>query len=97
MKTENFVRIRVDGNQAKVDAMGVDGRIIDSFVLTGGPVVKTTAFVLSAITGQAGAHSLAGRSERRLWQRSPEYDLVLWQTGAHNGDTESVRTGSPQP
>jgi predicted phosphodiesterase len=32
-KTENFVRVRVDGKRAVVEALGIDGRVIDTFEL----------------------------------------------------------------
>ncbi len=35
LKTENFVRVRVDGNTAKVEALDLDGNVIDSFDLRG--------------------------------------------------------------
>jgi len=35
-KTENFVRVRIEGNRATVEAIGTDGRVIDQFVMTGG-------------------------------------------------------------
>lgn len=35
-KTENFVRVKVDGNRAVVEALGIDGRVIDRFELPGG-------------------------------------------------------------
>lgn len=34
-KTENFVRIRIEGIKAHVEAVGIDGKLLDSFDLTG--------------------------------------------------------------
>jgi predicted phosphodiesterase len=36
-KTENFVRVQVDGRKAAVEALGPDSRVIDKFELGGGP------------------------------------------------------------
>jgi 3',5'-cyclic AMP phosphodiesterase CpdA len=37
LKTENYVRVRVDGRQAKVEAFDIEGSTIDSFELQGRP------------------------------------------------------------
>ncbi|MEO8027529.1 MAG: metallophosphoesterase [Bryobacteraceae bacterium] len=39
-KTENFVRVKVDGKHAIAEAIGIDGRIIDSFELSATPAAK---------------------------------------------------------
>jgi hypothetical protein len=41
-KTENFVRVRVDGKHAIAEAFAIDGRVIDTFEL-GVPSAGATA------------------------------------------------------
>ena len=40
VKTENYVRVIVDGPKAKVDAFDLDGNVIESFEMTGRPTPK---------------------------------------------------------
>ena len=40
VKTENYVRVIVDGPKAKVDAFDLDGNVLESFEMTGRPTPK---------------------------------------------------------